>query len=155
MNTYKIDEFSKLLTEDFLNDGLDAELSRANRFKRKLSLLLVEIEILSPEYKSDKYSFFRHLSCMVRNLIRTVDFAVRLGSRILIVLPETERSGAENVLSKLNEKVKTFNFSDTPDTKSATGIEVELKGSIVTFPEDADKKDKLLEKLNSELKVIT
>lgn len=148
MDTYELDSFTRMLSISFLERGLDREIERTRRHGESLSLVAIEIDMeKDPRTRNIFYTVFRQLAKLVIDTIRIIDLAVRIGNRIIVVLPETDKIGSALFCKRLNELFKKHNFffDDMGD------FELTLDMGIVTYPADTDNKDELIRNLDTEI----
>ena len=116
---------------------LGEEVSRCKTFNRHLSIILMSInnfDFLITNYgEVATKRKLKELAMMLKQGLWSVDIPARYDKNDFItLLPEAERARAESIVHALSGKM--------PD-----GLEVNFK--IVSFPEDADAEETLLEKL--------
>jgi len=146
----EMETFTKLIKESFLKTELEKELKRAARFGRPLSLLAIEAEMPDASLKEMEYSVILQLAKMIRSAIRDIDFPVRWGRRILLVLPETSREGAARVAEKIRQSAEGHRYVGGENYSREA---VELRFGFSVFPEDGLDKDALLEIAGKDLEV--
>jgi GGDEF domain-containing protein len=146
------DPVTGLYSPEYASIRIPEELSKAFRYRRWLSGILLDVEftyIPGQNYQEEKgNSFLEAYSAFVRSTIRASDMAFYLGDRkILILLPETPQQGAKDASLKLldlpdslQELKKTFPFS----------VEIEY-GFVYYSGNYPMTKDQFLEKLYSNL----
>lgn len=102
------DQNSGLYTRQYADIRIPEELSRASRYRRWLSGVLLAVQYsYSPGQnyeEKEEESFFRGLSTFILQNIRGSDVAFNMdGGQILILLPETPQQGAKEVSLKLKD----------------------------------------------------
>ena len=102
------DQHSGLYSRQYADIRIPEELSRASRYRRWLSGVLLAVQYTySPgqNYQEDQEkSFFQALSAFILQNIRGSDVAFNMdGGKILILLPETPQQGAKEVSLKLKD----------------------------------------------------
>ncbi|MEW6277809.1 MAG: hypothetical protein AB1758_04230 [Candidatus Eremiobacterota bacterium] len=143
------DSLTNLLHEEYLEDGLDDEMSRARRFGRDLSLLLLE-PIIPERLRPDMlYVVLKSLARTSAKTTRQVDVGVRWGQQLLYVLPETSEEGARVASNKIADQFAHLNFQDPSSEEKFPG---RLRSSIVVYPRDIEDRKELLERLRDTLK---
>lgn len=76
----------------------------------------------------------------LKNQIRTVDIAARYGGEeFILVLPETDLSGASIVAEKVRQAVEKIEMPDGPH-----GLRVTISLGLAVFPLHADHKEALI-----------
>ena len=121
----------------------EQEVARARRYRRRLTLALVGIDPAPTiEIKSAEHSeLLRHLGEVLKRGLRELDVVSRYGDwEILLVLPETPREGARNVVGRL--------CTEATQTLSRT-----TRAAIMVFPEDGPTLEQLETELEAALAV--
>jgi two-component system, cell cycle response regulator len=128
---------------------LDAHLAQAQRYGKKLSLILCDID----HFKSVNDTYGHPIGDVVlRGVARTLlkearatDVVARYGGEeFAVVMPETDGPGALVIAERIRERVKALAF-DTGHGKLA----VTLSLGVASFPANAAKKGDLLERADA------
>ncbi len=128
---------------------LDEHLARAQRYGKKLSLILCDID----HFKSvnDTYGHpvgdvvLRGVARTLLEQARATDVVARYGGEeFAVVMPETDAAGALVIAERIRERVKALAF-DTGQGKLA----VTLSLGVAAFPGDAAKKGDLVERADA------
>ncbi len=132
-----IDDVTGLKNRRYLDLRLPEEIRRAERFQRKVSLLIMEVtgfdDIGRAFTAQGRDELLRALAGMIRETFRNVDILARLdGARFGVVMPDTGDRTAD-VLDRLSQAVAAFRLKG-PDGRSLT---VNLAVGIATYPGDA------------------
>lgn len=146
------DRLTGLLTDEYLRDDLDLEFQRARRFKRELSFMLFEPCIGDAASADMAYSVLKSVARQAAPKIRDIDTGVRWGQRILVVMPETGRAGAEVVEKKIRDGFSKLVFKH-PETERE--VPVKLRSAILVYPQDGADKDALLNNLRERLQAAS
>ncbi len=142
------DKLTQLYTEEYLGEGLDAELTRARRYKHPLSFILLEPDIPDENRADRLYPSLRILARIAEQQTRSMDVGVRWGQQILLILPETPVDGAGKVVDKIREAYENHTLlKDDPDIK----FPIQLKASVRAFPDHGQEKEGLLSLLRDSL----
>lgn len=144
----QIDSLTGLLKEDWLKQGLDDELNRAERFGRDLGLLMLEPLIPEDLVRDLSYPVLKKLGNVSKEVTRIVDVGVRIKNRLLWLLPETSDDGVEVARSKIAEKFSEQEFVDSSTGESFPG---RFRSAYFVFPSQTNERDKILERLAAEL----
>lgn len=114
----------------------DKEIERASRFGRPLSLLILDLD----KFKAvnDTYGHQRgdsvliELATRIKGAIREVDTLARYGGEeFVLILPETDTSGAEQAADKLCELVRQRRFGNTNEETLRLTVSI----GVAVFPE--------------------
>lgn len=146
----ELETFTKLYKEAFLKADLEKELKRAARFGRPLSLLAVEALMPEASLKEMEYSVIVQLARLVREIVRDIDYPVRWGRRILLVLPETSREGAVKVADKIRNAAQGRRYVGGENYSREA---VELRFGFAVFPEDGLDNNALLDMAAKDLEI--
>jgi diguanylate cyclase (GGDEF)-like protein len=135
LNTIK-DDFEKLATTDALTNIhnrysimniLSSEISRSNRYKTPLSLIMYDIDFFKKV--NDTYghdvgdNVLRSLSAAVKNNLREVDILGRYGGEeFLIILPNTGLSDAKEYAERLRKEVEEYSFETVEKVTISLGV---------------------------------
>jgi len=87
------------------------ELQRSKRYKRPVSLLAVDFKGISSDQfigTYNKNTFIKHLSRIFNENIRNVDEISRHRDSFYLMFPETDSSGCQVVISKLEKRLNDF-----------------------------------------------
>ena len=147
----EIDQLTTLLREDWLKQGLDDELNRAERFGRDLGLLLIEPDIPADLKRDLMYPVMKKLGTLCKDVLRVVDVGVRIKDKLFFLLPETSVEGVEVATSKIAEKFHQQTFVDASTGETYKG---RFRSASVVFPSQTKERDGILERLTAELKVV-
>ncbi len=142
------DAFTGFYTEQFIKEGIEKEILRAERYNRQLTFLLFDFDIPSL-YKVDMfYPIFKRICKEIDIHTRRVDSKVRVANRILIVLPETDQWGAHRAATKVSQTLSSVEFyHPTFDEYFHIGVTY----SIGTFPDDGIVSEEIMNSLNHRL----
>ncbi len=109
------DDLTKLYNYRYLMQFLDAEVKRCLRYKKKVSLLFIDID----GFKRINDAFghvvgsqaLSELGQVFRRILRETDVVGRYGGdEFVIVLPETPLSGAMVIAERIRKKVEDYEF---------------------------------------------
>ncbi len=143
------DGLTKLYNSRSFYSQLETEVDRFNRYKRPLSLLLLDLDPFKVYNDS-----FGHLegdkvlvrfSQIIKSCLRTNDSAYRYGGEeFTVILPETSGDEAKTVAQRIRSALETEQFSpgyeeDVRITISIGVTEYQHKEELSTFIQRADK----------------
>lgn len=143
-----IDSLTGLLKEEWLKQGLDDELNRAERFGRDLGLLLIEPIIPGELARDLGYPVLKKLGLISKEVTRIVDIGVRIKNRIFYLLPETSVEGVEVATQKIADRFQEQKFVDTGTGESFQG---EMRSVFMVFPSQTNDRDDVLQRLAAQL----
>lgn len=101
----------------YIKGRLEEEIKRAQRFKRPLALIMVDVD----DFKkfNDTYGHpegnkaLKSLANILSFNIREVDIVARYGGEeFIIILPEANREEVEKIAERIRSEVEKFNFAD-------------------------------------------
>lgn len=147
------DELTGLFNYRHLQSKLDDEMSRAGRYGKHLSLLMIDVD----DFKgfNDRHGHLAgdtalaELATVMRNSVREVDMVARYGGEeFSAVLPETDAAGAYSVAEKMREAIELHSFADQ-DGERCCRLTVSV--GLATFPSHADDKESLLREADNAL----
>ena len=108
-----VDELTGLLNRRTLIERLEAEWIRCQRYKRPLSLVLLDVDFF--KQVNDRYGHgtgdkaLDSVARVVEQSVRRVDTVGRLGGdEFLLVLPETPQTGALEVAARLSARSRNL-----------------------------------------------
>ncbi len=141
-----IDEVTGLRNRRYLDLRLPEEIRRAERYQRKVSLLIMEVadftELSRAFTAQGRDELLRALAGMVRETFRNVDILARLeDARFAIVMPDTG-DAMRDVLDRLLQAVDTFRLRGS----DGQALEVTLSVGTCTYPAEAASVQELLER---------
>jgi diguanylate cyclase (GGDEF)-like protein len=128
---------------------LDAHLAEAERYGKKLSLILCDID----HFKSvnDTYGHpagdvvLRGVARTLLKEARTTDVVARYGGEeFAVVMPETDAAGALVIAERIRERVKALAFETEQGRLAVT-----LSLGVASFPDDAARKPELVERADA------
>ena len=140
------DGLTGLLNHRTFQGRLDEHLLAAQRYGRKLSVILCDID----HFKSvnDTYGHpvgdqvLRGVARVLAKEARTTDLVARYGGEeFAVVMPETDTAGALVIAERIRERIAQM------VTGTAQGpLTITMSLGVATFPEDGQKKGELVEK---------
>lgn len=144
------DSLTGAYNRKFFFDKLKDELERAKRYKRPMSLVLLDIDNFKKI--NDKYGHpfgdkvLKEVSNLVMSKGRSTDYFARVGGEeFAIILPETDVRGAEKVCERLRKAIEALKLK-------ANGEDVNVTVSFgVTQAKETDTVDSLYERADRAL----
>lgn len=109
-NLVREDQLTGALNRRGLDEAFARELTRADRMKAPLSIALLDLDHFKKLNDSLGHQAgdeaLKHLTRVVRNLLRPTDSLARYGGEeFLILLPNTDLDGAETILKRLQREL--------------------------------------------------
>jgi diguanylate cyclase (GGDEF)-like protein len=143
------DGLTGLLNHRTFQGRLDEHLAYAQRYAKKLSVILCDID----HFKSvnDTYGHpagdlvLKAVARTIAKEARATDLVARYGGEeFAVVMPETDAAGALVIAERIRERVGQLAL----DTEQGQ-LRVTLSLGVATFPEDAAKKGALVERADA------
>ena len=140
------DELTGMRNYRFLQQRLEDEVSRAIRYDKHLSLLMIDAD----DFKSfnDHHGHvagdvaLAEFRPVLRSVLREVDVIARYGGEeFAILLPETDAAGAFVAAEKIREAMSTHLFEDEDGKRCCT---LTVSVGVATLPTYASDKESLL-----------
>jgi diguanylate cyclase (GGDEF)-like protein len=140
----RIDPLTRLFNRGQIYPTLDQEVRRTRRSSRGFSVLMMDLDGLKAVNDSLGHQrgdeVLRSLGRTIRNSIRTVDSAYRYGGdEFLVLLPETDFSGAFVVAEKIRSDAEEMGYR-----LEAEGTSTSVSIGLVSHPEDGATADELV-----------
>lgn len=119
------DDLTGLFNRRYMNELLEREFSRAQRYGNDLACLLIDMDFFKQINDSYGHIFgdvvLKQFSEMLMENVRETDVCFRYGGEeFLVLLPNTDLEGACNTAEKLRSAVEKFTFSDEKMAANAT-----------------------------------
>lgn len=130
------DELTGLHNRKYLHDRLDAEISRAKRYKTQLSCLLFDIDFF--KVVNDMYGYdwgdvlLKYLADKLKVLVRKEDILTRYGDEeFLLVLPNTSEENAFLFAERFRRDIEKMEFIPAGENERHP---ITISGGISTYP---------------------
>ena len=141
------DELIGINNRRYFQQMLNMEWKRAVRFKRQLSLVMVDVD----HFKKYNDTFghlqgdqaLKQIGNLLRRNLREVDTVARFGGEeFVLLLPDTDKRGAIAASEKVRLLVEGHSFlnDEHKDTRSIT-----ISAGISTYPDDVEEVDDLID----------
>jgi diguanylate cyclase (GGDEF)-like protein len=141
------DEMTGIWNFRYFRLRIEQEIERARRFRREVSLLLVDVDHFKDA--NDRYGhpqgdqILRELARRVGASIRDVDtFARYGGEEFVLILPETDTHGAKAAAEKIRLAIAARPFEGIADT---TPIRVTVSLGVACYPRHAQSATALIQ----------
>ncbi len=140
------DELTDLFNYRHLQQRLDDEIHRAERYGKRLSFLMLDIDDFKRVNDTHGHRVGDQVLSVVGQVlkatVREVDIVARYGGEeFSVILPETDAPGAFIAAEKVREAVSLHRFRDADDEPI---IHVTISIGLASFPSHATDKESLL-----------
>jgi diguanylate cyclase (GGDEF)-like protein len=124
---------------------LERELKFVDRYRSVLSIVFLDLDRFKPV--NDTYGHLRgsrvlrEVGFLLREAVRETDYPARYGGdEFVVVLPQTDEKGAQQMMERLQQVVSEHEFLQEE------GIDVRLGASAgtATYPSEAQSKEALI-----------
>ena len=139
------DDLTGLYNARYLDDLLDIEISRAERFSSNLALVFIDLDFF--KLVNDKHGhlvgsrMLAEIGQLFKRRIRSVDFGARYGGdEFVLILPQTDKAGAYDLVCNLRDMVRSYQLT----TETGDKVSVTASFGIATYPDDATTKIDLI-----------
>ena len=148
------DDLTGCLKRSKLNEDLDAEVARAKRYERPLSLLMIDIDWFKNynkvhgNPKGDE--LLKKIAGIFTRSVRDTDKVYRYGEAdFSVLLPETTKENALVVARRLQGLIEHEQFEGEKESQPNKKITVSV--GVASFPWDGNNKDQLLKSADAAL----
>jgi diguanylate cyclase (GGDEF)-like protein len=140
----RFDPLTGLYTRHFLYSAIEREISRATRTGRGFCLLMLDLDDLKKVNDTHGHPtgdrIIRAVGEVIRRSVRESDLAARYGGdEFVVVLPETDSSGAFTVASKLRADVAALVLRLDTGT-----VQTSISAGLVCHPEGGATLEQLM-----------
>ncbi|MBI1819713.1 MAG: sensor domain-containing diguanylate cyclase [Nitrospirae bacterium] len=139
------DDLTKLFNFRYLEQTLDSELRRSQRYKSEISLVFLDIdhfkEVNDAHGHQAGSQVLIELGKVLIDSLRDVDIIARYGGdEFVVVLPETSVETTHHIVKRLQKHIREFKFLK----KKGLKIKLTVSFGIAGFPVHAKTKEDLL-----------
>ncbi|MBI3611136.1 MAG: diguanylate cyclase [Nitrospirae bacterium] len=147
------DELTGLYNHRHFRQQLNLEISRAERYRRSLSLMMIDIDYFKQYNDTNGHlkgnEVLKDVGRLLRTMSREVDIVARYGGEeFAIIMPETERRKARAFSERLRKKIADHPFENArkqPNKKLTVSI------GAAAYPENASTAFDLIEQADRAL----
>ena len=141
------DALTGLYNHRYLHERLSEELHRARELERPLSVLFCDLDHFKDYNDANGHSagdaVLREVAHLIEQSVRNVDVAGRYGGEeFVVLLVETGRDAALTVAERIRERIGGAGFS-------AGGAPLTVSIGVAGFPDDAERREELLDKADA------
>ncbi len=138
------DSLTGLYNRHYFNEVLQKEIERTRRYKKDLSILLIDID----NFKTINDTFghlkgdgvLKIIAGLLTEQIRQMDILARFGGdEFVVILPETDIAGAMVAAQKIEHDVSKHSFANTTLSVSIGAASFKPIHSAEQFLEEADR----------------
>ncbi|MEI6449568.1 MAG: GAF domain-containing protein [Actinomycetes bacterium] len=138
------DGLTGLYNHRYLHERLSEELHRARELGQPLTALFCDLDHFKGYNDANGHSagdaVLREAAHLIEQSVRNIDIAARYGGEeFVVLLVETGREAALAVAERIRERIRAAGFS-------AHGTPLTVSIGIAGYPEDADRREALLDK---------
>lgn len=130
------DELTGLYNRKYLQDRLEAEMSRAKRHESKVSCLLLDIDYF--KVVNDMYGYewgdvlLKKIAEMLKSFIRKEDILTRYGDEeFVIILPDTNEDNAYIFAERFRREIEKMEFIPSGEEERH---QITISGGISSYP---------------------
>jgi diguanylate cyclase (GGDEF)-like protein len=141
MRQSTLDELTGLYNRRCINEQIERELHRSRRYNMPFSLLMVDIDNFKAVNDNHGHplgdAVLREFARIMRDHLRTEDSAARFGGEeFMVLLPQTDMSGACAFGERILDKTRRHRFPEK--------LNITFSGGIATYPNHAESVAELL-----------
>ncbi len=138
------DALTGLYNHRYLHERLSEELHRSREHERPLSVLFCDLDNFKSYNDANGHSagdaVLREIAHVIEQSVRNIDIAARYGGEeFVVLLVETGREAALAVAERIRERIRGAGLS-------AGGVPLTVSIGVAGYPDDADRREDLLNK---------
>jgi len=135
------DELTGLYNRRHLHGALDRELRAAHRYRQPLSVIMLDLDFFKRLNDTQGHmagdAVLRRVAAIITQELRDIDYAARYGGEeFLVVLPQTDRTGAFSVAERIRHAVQRFPWDEKRSTTISAGVAVRVPAETPPDPQE-------------------
>lgn len=147
------DGLTGLYNKSFFLDTLKAELDKASRYKRELSIFMLDIDNFKHYNDTNGHpegdELLKELSSLLKKAVRSIDIPCRYGGEeFVVILPETTKKGAAIIAERLLTSIREHYF---PYQESQPMGFISVSIGLASYPLDGTEMTPLIKKMDEAL----
>ncbi len=147
------DELTGLNNHRHFRQQLNLELSRAERYHRAMSLMMIDIDHFKHYNDTNGHlkgnQVLREVGQILKEMSREVDIVARYGGEeFSIIMPETERTKARLLSERLRKRIASHKFENA---QKQPGRKLTVSIGLASYPENASTTFDLMEQADKAL----
>ena len=150
------DGLTDLYNFRYLQERLEEETKRAQRFRRPLALIMADIDHFK-EF-NDTYGHpegnkvLKVLANIIKANVREIDIVGRYGGEeFIIILPEADRNEAQRIAERIRIKVEEYNFQNKEDHLNNPNRKITLSLGVTSYFQESISPQNLIYKVDQAL----
>jgi len=141
------DDLTGLYNRRYFNQRFDREVIRAKRYRRPLSILMVDIDYFKNYNDINGHllgdEVLRKVAFLLESNLRKADIVARYGGEeFVILLPEIDKAHADQVAEKLRRTIELKHF---PKEQYQPNKNLTISLGLATLPDDSTNSRELIE----------
>lgn len=141
------DDLTGLYNRRYFNQRYEREVIRAKRYRRPLSIMMVDIDHFKSYNDINGHLLgddtLKRVALILESNLRKADIVARYGGEeFVVILPEIDKSHADQVAEKLRRTVELKNF---PKERYLPNKNLTISIGLATLPDDSTNSRELIE----------
>ena len=141
------DDLTGLYNRRYFNQRFEREVQRAKRYRRPLSIIMVDIDYFKNYNDINGHllgdDVLKKVAMLIESNLRKADIVARYGGEeFVILLPEIDKSHADQVAEKLRRTIELKNF---PKEQYQPNKNITISLGLATLPDDSTNSRELIE----------
>ncbi len=141
------DDLTGLYNRRYFNQRFEREVQRAKRYRRPLSIIMVDIDYFKNYNDINGHllgdEVLKKVAYLIESNLRKADIVARYGGEeFVILLPEIDKSHADQVAEKLRRTIELKHF---PKEQYQPNKNLTISIGLATLPDDSTNSRELIE----------